>query len=59
MSKNKKSSNLELVKPSIPWMALSTAKLEKNTDQTVASIPQKQIFSQELILRLTDRIKEI
>jgi hypothetical protein len=59
MSKDKKTSNLEHGKLPTPWIQLPTAKLDKNSELTLAGIPEKQVFSQELILRLTDRIKEI
>jgi hypothetical protein len=59
MSKEKKSSKLDKVMPSIPSMQLFAAKLDKNFDQTEIIVPPKQVFSQELINRLTDRIKEI
>jgi hypothetical protein len=59
MSKGKNSSKSDKVMPSIPRIQLTATKLEMNANQNEISVPQKQIFSQELIIRLTDRIKKI
>ena len=59
MSKDKNSSKSDQVMPSDPRIQYYATKLEKSSDQHAISVPQKQIFSQELIIRLTDRIKDI
>ena len=59
MSKDKDTSKTGKVVPSIPQMQFSATKLDKHSDQTEISVPPKQIFSEELIIRLTDRIKKI
>ena len=59
MSKDKNSSKSDKVMPSDPRIRFYATKLDKSSDQHVISVPQKQIFSEELIIRLTDRIKQI
>ena len=59
MSKENNQSKSDKVKPSLARMQFSATKLEKLADQTEVNVPLKEIFSQELIIRLTDRIKKI
>lgn len=59
MSKEKRTSNSEIVMQSSIRMQQPVATLEKHSDQNGPGVPKKQIFSQELIARLTDRIKKL
>ena len=59
MSKEKRTINSDIIMRSSLRMQQSVATLEKHSDQTGPSIPKKQIFSQELIARLADRIKKL
>jgi len=59
MSKEKRSIKSDIVLPSWLQTQKSAIRLEQHPDQIGVNLPQKQIFSQELINRLTDRIKKI
>ena len=59
MSKEKRTFNSDIVMPSSLQMQQSVVTLEKHSDQIEPIVPKKQIFSQELIARITDRIKKI
>ena len=59
MSKDKRTINSDNVMQPSLRMQQSVATLEKHSEPTGPSIPKRQIFSQELIARLTDRIKKL
>jgi hypothetical protein len=59
MSKKKRTFHSDIVTTTSLRLQQTDAVLNKTDDQTYPEAPKKQIFSPELITRLTERIKKL